>query len=523
MPQFNLPKKHVSTVQLWASLLLIVLAFVFSLSPIITLDVFSSVEDSELAETFEDLDLDDLLAELDLDADFFEDYEELEISAPKLISSVMLFVKLVQAAADEDFEDFEDYLDSEKGEEAIATALGLGLAIMNTLDLDAITGDGEDSESDGGASAIISMIFGTMISMIGLFAVLGITIFLPFIFGFMALGSLIKALKNIKTPENAAPALASKLSGKIALPFTLMLFQCVVPGMTYGSGIAAIAVIVIIATVLNLAATRARTYEIEDFKYLNIVQGCSIVGIIGFLVFFFNIIKTGIFKAFISGDFFITLVGALLAEEFDYEAEMGFVVCGILMLVYLIIVLNAKDYIVKSTRRLSCAVKRDRVGFKKVFTDNHIVRAAFTLLAFIIPSYVLGQEYEVEDIFPDGISSEADIVFGSDELVFLDISSKGERALSAALVGIILMIVAEVAIFVLKKVFCSNIDADKAEEILIGQSPAIETDSLIYFARKANKADAVEVADEAVDAEATEEVSEEAEEVSVSASEETAE
>lgn len=544
MPQFNLPKKHVSTVQLWTSLLLIVLAFVFSMSPIITLDVFSNLEDDNMSEAFEELDLDELLAELDLDPDFFEDYEELEVSSPKLIHSIMLFVKLVRAAAaDEDdreemFEDFKDYLDSEEGEEAIATALGLGLAIMNTLDLDAIMGDGDDGEGSenemDGIAAMVNMIFGTLISMIGLFAVIFMTLFLPIIFGIMALASLITALKNIKTPENAAPALASKLPGKIALPFTIMLFQCVVPGMTYASGVVSITVLVIIATVLNLAATRMRTYEAEDFKYLNIVQGCSLVGIIGFLIFFFNIIKTGVFKAFLNGEFFTCLIGALLAEELDYDAEMGFIVCGVLMLVYLVIVLNSRDYIVKSTRRLSCAVKRDRVGFKKIFTDNHIVRAIFTLAAFIIPTYILGKEYEFEDIFPDGADG---LTTATEEFTFLDaMKSSGERALSTALIGIIIMIVAEVAVIVLKKIFCSHITADKAEEILIGAAPTVETSSFVYFAKKANKVEAeatetaeatddepIEFPDEApaeeAAEEATEEVAEEAtEEATVEAS-----
>jgi translation initiation factor 2B subunit (eIF-2B alpha/beta/delta family) len=58
MPQFNLPRKLVSTVQLWASLLLIILAFVFSMTPIITL---KNIENEDK--------INEMIAELDLGAE----------------------------------------------------------------------------------------------------------------------------------------------------------------------------------------------------------------------------------------------------------------------------------------------------------------------------------------------------------------------------------------------------------------------------------------------------------------------
>ena len=272
MPQFNLPRKLVSTVQLWASLLLIILAFVFSMTPIITL---KNIENADK--------INEMMTELDLGTDIPIE-EETEISSPKMISSISLIVKIVGAATAEGedkaekAEELEEFLKTDKGKEAVATAVCLAVAIVKTVDVES-------------SSNFFSFIFNIVISIVGLIAVLLITLALPFVFGIIALISLIKALKNIRTPENAAPALAKKLPGMISLPLILMLFQCVIPGMTYASGVVAICVLAVIATVLNFAASRAREYPNEQFKYLNIVQGCSVVGIVGFLVFFFNIIR----------------------------------------------------------------------------------------------------------------------------------------------------------------------------------------------------------------------------------------
>ena len=488
MPQFNLSKKLVSSVQLWASLLLIVLAFVFSMTPIITLETSLDVLESE---AFEDVDLEELFEELELDADFLEDYEELELSAPKLIGSFKLIAQIIAvSAADEEdqedmYEDLRDYLESEEGEEAVATAICLVIAIVNTVDFDTAQDAVENENVEDAASSMSVVIFGAVISIFSLFAVIFITLFLPVIFGFMVLFSLIKALSNITTPENAAPALAKKLPAKIALPLTLMLFQCVVPGMTYAKGLTAICAITIIATVLNFIASRVRTYESDHFTYLNITQGCSVISIIGFFVFFFNMLKTGILKAFISGEFFTAIVKYTMASETtDADVDPAFLICGILMIIYIAVMFKSRKYLKSVAGRFSCAAKRERAGFVRVFADSHIVRAIFCLIVYIIPTYILGQEYCYDDIIENGDKTD---------FCFLDLKNSQEDALTAALVGIILMIAAEIAIIVLKRVFCSKMSTEEREAVLTGKAPTVETDSFVYFA-KPRKAKNVEEA-----------------------------
>ena len=450
MPQFNLSKKLVSTVQLWASLLLIVLAFVFSVTPIITL---KNVENADkIIEMMEDLDLDsDVMMYIE---------EETEISSPKLISSIALIYKMIVAANAEGEDQAEkaaelrEFLDTEEGKKSVATALSLTVAIVKTLDFK-------------NSSDVISFILNIFVSVIGLLAVLLMTLAMPFIFGILALISLIKALKNIKNPEKAAPALAKKLPGLMSLPLILMLFQCVVRGMSYGSGLVAICIIAIISTVINFAASRARKYPNDQFIYLNIVQGCSLVGVVGFLVFFFNIIRTGIFKAFISGKYASYLASVLAAKDAGADTNWTYIIDGVLILVYMIIVLGASGYLEKSARRFSCASKKERAtrfSTAKI-KDNYIVGAIFTLAAFIIPTVLSNLKHGYNDV-----TSTA----STGDFSFIELTDAQKEYLTAALIGIIIMIIAEVAIIVLKKVFCANMSKEDADALISGNAKPFE-------------------------------------------------
>lgn len=448
MPQLNLPRRLVSTVQLWASLLLIVLAFVFSMTPIITFEfdgLDNFLEASGLEGEYPELD------------EFFDDLEDLdgfEVSSPKIIGSISILAEFLTALIEEDedaFEDFLDHLDSEEGHEALATAFSFAIPIFNNI----------DGMEDGDTATIIN----TIITMFALIAVFFISLFFPVIFGFSALGAIIKSLKNIRTPEVGAPALAKKLPAKITLALLLMLLQCVVPGMSYASGLVAICVLSITSTVLNLLATRCREYPSEQFKYLNIVQGCAVINIVGFLLFFFNIINTGIFNSFM-GEFIPYFAEVLMLRD-PSDANMAFIIDGVLIIFYLSIVLGSRHHLRKSTARLTCSAKHERrKGFIGLFMpaklrDSDIVSSVLCLIAYIIPTYIMGVKHGYRDI----TSNKAEGNFS-----FLDLNKDGEAALSAALVGIILMIVADVAVIVLKKVFCSKLTKEDADAVLAGSA-----------------------------------------------------
>ncbi len=468
MPQFNVSRKIVANVQLWVSLFLVLLATVFSLTPIITLTTF------ENAGAINDM-MDEVLPS---DMDGFEIPEEIGVTAPKLIGSVSTIVKIVSVSIDaskddltaaeqeeltKKMEELEAYLQTDKGKEDIVTALSIAASFTNAFK----SGNAEENDN------FLSMVLNVLISVIAEFAVIIMSLILPIMLIFYSLSALIKSLKNIKTPEVAAAAVGNKLSNVISFPLILMLFQCVVPGMKPGSGVMAVCYIAVASTVLNFVISRLREYPVKQFKYLNILQGTALVGVIGFLVFFFNIIKTGIFKAFTGGKFALYMAEAIAAKALEEHSGQvsdkvinnAYVIDGLLMVVYLVLMLSCVAYLNKVTRRLSCAVKKERprglIGlfFRDKASDSNIVTAVATLFIYIIPTYIMGVKHYFDDIYSTATEGDAS---------FIILSEDGEKALSIALVGIIFMIVAEVSMIALRKVFCKDLDAREAEELMMG-------------------------------------------------------
>ena len=453
MKQLNLPRKLVSTIQLWASVALLVIAFIFSLMPTITIKMDDNISGiTEMASK--------VLP--DEDFGFLEDMDEVEFSAPKLIGTISLFAKIISVSAadpsdpdaDDKREELQEYLESDEGKEDIATAVSIAFTIVNTFELDE-------------QSNIFSIILTFLISLVGLLAVLILTILLPILIGISCIGAVISALKNIKTPENVSAAVASKLPGKLSLVLAFMLFQCVVSGMTYAAGVSGLLIICVISVVLNFVVSRLREYPSKQFRYLNVLQLPAIVGIIGFVIFFFNIIDSGVFSTFAHGDFALYLTEALALTAAKQTVNNAYIVDAILIIVYLGIVLGCSSYLNSCARRVSCAVRREKpkgligIFFSGKLHDNNLVKAIFTLGAFIIPTVIAGMKHFYND--PTSTAAEGDASF-------LTLSAEQESALSAALVGIIIMIVAELAVVILKKVFCKDVSVSEAEELMTGKA-----------------------------------------------------
>ena len=459
MKQLNLPRKLVGTIQMWGSLLLILLALIMSFTPIITIETSENIVQIRdmISDVVPDADLEDVIP------------DEVSVSSPKLISSISMLTKIVSIAMDsaktdmtaEEAEDlaerqaeFEEYLKSDEGKEDVATAVCIATTIVGAIDF-------EDT------SDFFSLILKVLVCFVGLFAVLIMTLILPLLFLIPAIKAVSKALKNIQTPENVAAELGSVLPGKISLPLMIMLFQCAVPGMTYAGGVSTICILAVISVVLNFAVSRLREYPNEEFKYLNILQGPAFVGMIGFLVFFFNIIKSNVFTSFINGKFAFYLTQSAVYTAAKQDVNTSYIIDGILMVVYLVVMLGCVGYLDKAARRLSCTVRRERpkglaglISSGKI-SDNNIVMAVVTLAAYIIPTLVAGWMHYCEN--PLQLEGEGQ---GS----FLVLTEAGESALAGALAGIIIMILAEVAVIVLKKVFCPDMSVEAAETLMTGHS-----------------------------------------------------
>jgi len=258
----------------------------------------------------------------------------------------------------------------------------------------------------------------------------------------------------------------------LMFPLLLMLFQSIVPGMSYGAGTIGLLVIAILTAVLGVAMSRLTRYTPAQFKYINVLQGASLVGVVGYLVFFLNILKTNIFSSFIHGKLFDYIQYGMdkkehakdameLAKQWGqnltitYQAENGYLVSVLLFVVYVLLVVSSISYLSSAVNRLSCSAKK----------TNLLVPAILTLPAYIIPTFIKGAEYA----YPKYAEAEHELLYKAPaDTTLLNLSTEQESALSAALVGIIIMLVAEVALIVLEKILCRDTTADEKQQIASG-------------------------------------------------------
>lgn len=453
MFQLNLPKKAVSTVHVLVSLVLIIAALIFSFAPIVSFDV----GDDDLIDG-----INELIVQLELGEDGeYEIPKEIDISAPKLIASIGLIANIISAAVSDETEgedkaaEIGKLLDTPEGKDSVITCMAIVTSIIDSLGIDISSTEGSSS-SESTPDSIISVVFNVLITMVCIFYLLAMTLIIPIMFIIIAIVALFAVLKNLGDLSEAKASVARQLPGKLTIVMTIMLFQCVLSTIHYGSGIKGIWVLALVSVGINFISTRLRSYESEEFKYLNIVQGASIVSIVGFIIFFFNLIDTGIFTSFVNGKWPAFLTKVTIAQAAKTEvATKGYIIDAVLILVYLVVVLASVKFLAKCAQRLSCAIPYGKGGISLLPT------AIALLLVYIIPTYISGQNNYYDDVTK---------TTGKGSASFLELEAAQSEALTMVLVGIIIMIVAELAIVVLKKVFCPHMTTDKVYGVLSGSA-----------------------------------------------------
>ena len=449
MRQLNVPKKLTSTIQIWVSVLLLVIATSLSLTPIITLNTGDNIAT-----------INEMIADVAPDSDF-EIPEEVDVSAIKLVKSIGVMSKIMSAATkgvkENDVSntgsEIAAILDTPEGQETIVIAISMVSTVASNFD-----------KNDTGTSGVLASVLTILVSIIALLALLALTFIIPIMLAWATITALVSALTNLDTPEEVSTKIARKLPAFISMPFTLMLFQCVVPGMTYGSGIVGVCVAAILAAVLGLVISRLRSYDPAAFNYLNIVQGVSLVGVIGFVVFFFNLVKTNIFTTFLRGNFatYVTNVGIAMAVDKNAEVQQGYLVDLILILVYVVLALSSVSYLEKCAQRLACSKSANKKGaFPK---DTCIGRAIVMLAIYILPTVVMGRKSFFED--------PTDMAALQGEKSFLELSDVQAGALNKVLVGVIIILLAEIALIVLKAVFCKGMNTESMQALMSGAETA---------------------------------------------------
>jgi len=140
-------------------------------------------------------------------------------------------------------------------------------------------------------------------------------------------------------------------------------------------------------------------------------------------------------------------------------AMMGYVIDVAMILVAVIFVLVSTGYLKSCLRRLSLAisVKEGKSSIKDII----LPRAILMLPVYILPTLVMGANNYFEDVTAnEGTAS------------LLVLSEEQTAALDGVLAGIIIVLVAEVAMIVLKAALCHDVSAADKGLVMSGAATA---------------------------------------------------
>ena len=516
MLQLRVPKKLMATIQTWGCLLLAVLCVIFSFTPLFTLKTIDNAEEIEAS-------LNEVFKEADIQVEI---PEKIGISAIKLIKSVALIIDVVDVTKDiakaemqedDDLTDvmdelegddvsnetekeeidanakvkeLEELLKSETSQETLITAFAIVTTVSSAFE--------NDSKEDGALdflANLISSILPMLIVIAALLYVLGFTLVFPFVFTIGTVITLIKVIAHKNDPFETAPIAAKRLNGIMTLPLLSMLFQCVIPGINLGFGTVAIFILACIGIVINVAISRTRDYPEDKNIFSLIVQGGALIGAIGFAVYFFSIINTGILNTFLHGNWglYAAEVASIKALNESAEVSNAFLIDGILILLYASFVMSSINYFTGCVQRLTLTGSRGKRGAD---APAHLIpMAAIVTIGTIIPFVVAGMKNLYED--PTNTSNGA--------FTSLALKGDGKTALIVALIGVIIMLAAEIAIVVCMNTYCKDLSKRTKQEILMGEVTLDAEKAPAAVEEKTAEAPAQEAAKEADKAPAKEE------------------
>ena len=459
----NAPKKLVARIQVLVSLLLATLCLVFSLtSPLVRINFQDEATVKAVNEMLKQMNVDDLQVD--------KNTEGIDVSAVKMYGVVGTLIKVVKsaksAAKSGDTSDLQNSIYESDGKTlkpGAKNSLRIAAAIASS-----ITSDMKDVKGVGG---IISMI----IPIIATIALLVMAIFAPITYLIAFFAILIATLKNIKDPSAATAKVGGKLPKTVSVPIAIMLFACVTKALTPGSGAMLLFMLVLVSVLLNIVATRMHAWDQRTIRYANVVQGISIVAVVGFMVFLFNIINTTVFRTLITNDSFLKAAGtaaaatttkAITSNSAIQSAANSTLASNQVFLPDLLMVLAAVMIVASSASYLASTLRRASLTEKAKSKDGHIVYGIILLAAVVLPMVVKGFKH---DTSVEPAISYLENINGS--------------ALTGALIGVIIILVAEIALIVLKKVFCKDLSEEEMHEVL--------TNSATTSAERVAKAQAI--------------------------------
>ena len=420
--------------------------------------------------------------------------ETVEVSAPYLVKSVRFIIKsfgsvidvfkegisilgdatdMVDDARDvkEDINDLDTDINS--AEDAQKTADGLNelessaSALENSVsNIEQKTNEAENSinkladslKSEGMFISLATLIL-FYIQAFATSPILGVaylvltflTVALPIVTTVCFIVALISLLVNLKDPGKAHSTISKAFGGVFVMLPTLMLFKIIAPQVKFGSGLNTIIILCVVTLVLNLIASRLKRYSSAQFKYLNLLQAVSVVSIVGYFIFLFNINGMHLF--------------AHIWEHIGYiNTAVDIAITVIVVFAFISLLFTTCKFIKKTSLRLCCMVHTGKV----LARDTYLVSTIFSVGLIIAPIYLMFSPLELD--------------FANDMISFVLFS-----------VGIILMLVCEIVLIVLKNTLCADATSEDIHAVLTGCPEATKNDS-----EEATPAKCVEVSEEPV-------------------------
>jgi hypothetical protein len=483
-------------IRIWTSLLLLVLCFAITFMPLISLKTSSHTADIQK-----------MLNSITQSEESFDIPDSVDISMPKLISSFFVIGDVISIAADTIKAGAEE-LESGKTEEIIESAVtqkvfdetvdmmmetipgitreqaeqmaeeqlggrpevqestvlsdaqkklqktlgskeGRDTIILVSVIVTTIM-DGFSSDTDSTVALVVGIV--TLVAMI---ALLIFMLIFPIRYLITVIICSVIVIKKHAHPIEAGPAVSSKLEGTLKLPLIFLVFQCFLPMMTYTVFSMLLWIFPAIAVLMNTVFSRLNPLTKPQFKYMNVLQGMSLVGVVGYLMFFFCALQTNMIPEFLHGEWLQYSTEVHAASQLTGKtAVAGYLIDAALIALFAVGVLESVSYFKKTCNRLSCSVmnKHNKARISDSCLPSAIVLTVFALM----PLFVIILPHNYSDPFDASSSASS----------FLTLTAEENLAYILVLVGAFLLLSAEITLLILKKTVCTDTTPEERTKLI---------------------------------------------------------
>lgn len=524
MKQLNLPTKPLNTARIWICLALTLLMLIFSICPIISVNLKDNKISQSLQNAMDRLN-EDAITKID-----FQIPESVSVTMPKLVRvdifvtrTIAVFIKTAKnpELEEEEFAKLRELLKDPKYQEAFLMVIATSVDIIDfdkisNNETDVSAGSNTDSDTDSGENSeapatneksegsTIGTIIMIVVRVIVLLSLAVMITAMPIILFFNLLFGLISALRNLDYPEKVASKIGAKLMKGIDAAIFTALMLTLFRGLEFGYGLKWIFACSVVGAVINLVSTRLRSYEASDFRFVNIIQGSCVFTLIFGVVFFSNVLKIGVFSGFFEalGSYMeklelnvkvvnnaISLFNSVTegAKVDQLKADYMWLIDIFIMLFFVTFVISGCAALIIGSANKLCLTQRKK---DRGLIFNGIICTITAALPFVVSNLKNAKEYDLEIT-----GDTAKVVITSSPIYQLPDSSK--NALIVMLVCGILTFATGIVINVLKRKFCPEMSVEYQNLILGGNTPEFASKTNHQTAAAASEQSESSVNDEA--------------------------